>query len=95
MTNESRNMKPLCDRCGITSGGFKMSMFNQDWCCEVCIATEVRHPRWIEARDREVNEVEDGNLNYEGIGLPQNYLEWAKLELKYCTELQYLKEQLT
>ena len=37
----------------------------------------------------------DGNLNYEGIGLPQNYHEWAELELKYDPELQAMHDVLT
>ena len=87
--------KAKCDRCGITRGGFRMSMFNQDWCCELCITIERRHPKWLDARDREVNEVNDGNLNYEGIGLPPKNDEWAKLELKYDPELWELEQFLT
>ena len=92
---DTRILKPECDRCGITRGYFRMSMFNQDWCCQVCLIIEERHPKWIEARDREVNEVNDGNLNYEGIGLPPNYHDWAELELKHDSELQELRDTLT
>ena len=86
--------KAKCDRCGITRGVFRMSMFNLDWCCELCITIERRHPKWLDARDREANEVNDGNLNYEGIGLPPKYDEWAELELKYDPELQELRDSL-
>ena len=84
-----------CARCAIELGGFKMSMFNQDMCCELCTMIEIRHPRYIEARDKEHNEVQKGNLNYDGIGLPQNYLDWAKLELKYDPELWAVRDSLT
>ena len=51
--------KAKCDRCGITRGGFRMSMFNQDWCCEICITIE--HATHNKAREIEREEVINGN----------------------------------
>lgn len=70
--------KAKCDRCGITRGGFRMSMFNQDWCCEICIEVERTHPDYNKAREIEREEVIKGNTNYEGVGLPDGYDTWAK-----------------
>jgi len=72
------SMKPLCDRCGITRGGFKMSMFNKDWCCELCITVESNHPNYADARASELEAVKAGVKNYDGIGLPEDYSQWAK-----------------
>jgi hypothetical protein len=57
-----------------------MSRFNQDMCCEICTFIERQHPRYKDAKDKENDEVINGNLNYEGIGLPPKYFEWAGLE---------------
>ena len=55
-----------------------MSMFNQDWCCEICIGSRKRHPDYNKAREIEREEVIKGNTNYEGVGLPDEYDTWAK-----------------
>lgn len=66
-----------CDRCGGDAGVWQMSRFNTDECCRSCIETERRHHRYQEAYDAELREVNAGNHNYAGIGLPRD------LELRY------------
>jgi hypothetical protein len=41
-------------------------------CCPVCIETERAHPKFKEARDTELNELQSGNYNFPGIGLPHD-----------------------
>lgn len=80
------SMKPLCDRCGVTRGGFIMSMFNRDQCCIMCITVEKYHDAYKEAREIELAEVKKGNTNYGGIGLPPNYAEWAEKQRHHLLE---------
>jgi len=43
-------------------------MFNMDMICKDCKKEETQHPRYQEAVMREWEEVQKGNLNFEGIG---------------------------
>jgi hypothetical protein len=47
-------------------------MFNMDMCCDLCIENEQAHPSYVEARDRELDELSKGNYNFPGIGLPED-----------------------
>ena len=47
-----------------------MSLFNTDMCCEKCIETERAHPEFPRARAEELKQLQAGNYNYPGIGLP-------------------------
>jgi hypothetical protein len=46
-------------------------MFNTDMICMNCKKEETQHPRYDEAVRREWEEVQKGNLNFEGIGWNQ------------------------
>lgn len=49
-----------------------MSMFNTQMICMICKDKEVNHPKYEEAKEKELQQVITGNLNYEGIGLPED-----------------------
>ena len=58
-----------CDRCGGSlSGGRTMSMFNTDCICMACKQQERQDPRYKEAQDADIAQIQAGNYNYEGIG---------------------------
>jgi hypothetical protein len=67
-----------CDRCGSPVSAFTMSYFNTDNICMECEALEQLHPDYHRAKAAENEQVERGNFNYEGIGLPPGYREWAR-----------------
>lgn len=62
----------ICDRCKKSTKTFTMSMFNTDWICFDCQEKEMKHPDYEKARKLEAEQVELGNYNYEGIGLPND-----------------------
>lgn len=45
-----------------------MSMFNEDCICMECKEKEMKDKNYEKARDKEIEEVKKGNLNYKGIG---------------------------
>ena len=58
-----------CDRCGkYLKNGRIMSMFNEDCICMECKEKETKDKNYEKARDKEMEEVRKGNLNYKGIG---------------------------
>ena len=59
-----------CDRCNIQTNVTKMSKFNEDMCCPVCIETEKGHSDYGRAVRVENLAVRNGNYNFEGVGLP-------------------------
>lgn len=72
-----------CERCGNDTSSLKMSFFNEDMCCMDCLSIEQQHPKYEEARKKEIQECLNGNYNYIGVGLPKNYAEWVtKLNIK-------------
>ena len=72
-----------CHRCAKESKSFAFSMFNTQMICLYCYAEERAHPDFQKARDEEYAQVSRGNLNFEGIGLPEDlskkYQETSKL----------------
>jgi hypothetical protein len=63
-----------CDRCGDDKGATTMSYFNEDTICMECKKQERAHPDFKKARDAEHAEVSRGNYNFEGVGLPSDYV---------------------
>lgn len=61
-----------CSRCLIKTKTLIMSMFNTQMICMICKDKEVNHPKYEEAKEKELQQVITGNLNYEGIGLPED-----------------------
>jgi len=70
-------MSNVCDRCQEKIGKGQatiMSYFNEDTICMECKKQEMAHPDFKRARAAEHAEVRDGNYNFEGVGLPSNYI---------------------
>jgi len=65
-------MKQFCDRCSAELIGSSMSYFNTDTCCPECIEKERKHPMYAEAVRVESEAVARGDLNFPGIGLPDD-----------------------
>lgn len=65
----AKRLGSRCERCG-GPGPLTGSRFNEEMICLVCDAEERAHPQYEEARRREEAQVQAGNLNYPGIGLP-------------------------
>ena len=57
-----------CERCNKDTNVFSCSWFNTQMICPECQEEEKNHPRYEEAKARELEEVKKGNYNYEGIG---------------------------
>lgn len=50
-----------------------MSMFNTQVICVLCVEIERTHPDYNKAHRAEMSALQDGNRNFEGIGLPKGY----------------------
>ncbi len=61
-----------CDRCNKPTHTTTGSYFNRQMICTSCDSKERKHPRFQHALDTEMKEVLKGNLNYEGVGLPED-----------------------
>lgn len=62
--------KTVCDRChGSLKDGRMQSMYNQDCLCMNCIEKERQRPDYKAARDADIEQIKQGNYNFEGIGL--------------------------
>ena len=61
-----------CHRCGKETSSHKMSYFNTQEICDSCDREERAHPDFGKAQDAEFEEIKKGNLNYKGIGLPDD-----------------------
>ena len=61
-----------CERCNLKTLILTGSMFNTQMCCEQCIEKEKKHPKYREAVQTELKELELGNITFEGIGLPDD-----------------------
>ena len=62
----------MCDRCGKDTNTHIMSWFNKDEICPECKNKERSHPRFQEAKDAVIAKEKEGNMNWEGIGLPED-----------------------
>lgn len=61
----------ICDRCGEETRAYTTSYFNTETICiERCVAAERAHPLFEQARAIETQQVQNGNFNYPGVGLP-------------------------
>lgn len=63
----------VCARCKKEVTSFIMSMFNTDVICLECKDKETKHPRYKEAQEAERKAVLNGNFNFPGIGLPNDF----------------------
>jgi len=61
---------PKCERCEHPCAKTMGSTFNAEQICEVCRYEEERHPLFGEARRREIEALNRGYFDFEGIGLP-------------------------
>jgi len=61
---------PKCERCQHPCVKTFGSTFNAEQICEACRYDEERHPLFREARRREVEALNRGYFDFEGIGLP-------------------------
>ena len=62
-----------CDRCGGSlEGGRIMSMFSEECICMECSKKERELPEFKEAVRTELEQINAGNYNFEGIGYPGN-----------------------
>jgi len=62
----------FCQRCMRYTNITTMSMFNTQMCCNACISSERSHQDYPKAAAAERFAVERGNLNFHGIGLPED-----------------------
>ena len=60
-----------CERCNKSTHTTTGSYFNTQMICTSCDTKERKHPDYDQAVRIEIEQVQKGNLNYEGIGLPK------------------------
>ncbi len=65
-------MNVKCERCSDMTNVTTGSIFNTEMICIPCKTKESNHPDYKRAKDIEMNEVRQGNYNFEGIGKPNN-----------------------
>ena len=63
--------KTHCDRCGKPLKSRTMSRFNTDCICPECDEAEKQLPGYKEAVEAEMKAIQEGNLNFPGIGFPK------------------------
>ena len=61
-----------CERCNKPTHTVIGSYFNRQMICTSCESKERKHPQFDRAMRIETEQVLNGNLNYEGIGLPED-----------------------
>jgi hydrogenase maturation factor HypF (carbamoyltransferase family) len=61
-----------CERCGTHTNITQMSFFNTQTCCPDCITRERAHPEYGRARAEEERALRLGDMNFPGIGLPND-----------------------
>jgi HAD superfamily hydrolase (TIGR01662 family) len=64
-----------CHRCDKKTNSHTMSWFNTELICMDCSNKEKSHPKYQEAKDKELEQVKRGNYNYEGIGFDAEVFE--------------------
>lgn len=62
----------VCERCHKQSNMFRMSIFNTQMICADCLEKEQNHPLYKKAVECERDEYLKGNMNFQGIGLPED-----------------------
>jgi HAD superfamily hydrolase (TIGR01662 family) len=67
-TFEAEKWSGQCHRCDKKTNTHTMSWFNTDLICMDCSNKEKSHPKYQEAKDKELEQVKKGNYNFEGIG---------------------------
>ncbi len=75
-----------CDRCKKETLSLRCSRFNTQMCCIDCLKEEEAHPEYPRAKAVELEEVKQGNMKFEGVGLP------ADLQAKYESEMKVIEE---
>ena len=87
-----------CQRCGTETNSHTMSMFNMQDICLTCKEEERKHPKYDEARQRELEEIKRGNYNFEGIGWDaltyEERIKWF-VSNYYETGMEYLSLLVT
>ena len=68
-------MTGTCKRCKEKTGLTTLSYFNTDEICRDCQTIETHHPKYDDARAAELLACQNGNYNFEGIGLPDDFNE--------------------
>jgi hypothetical protein len=71
-------MTGTCKRCNTKVYATTLSFFNTDEICRDCQLIESHHPKYGEARAAELQACKNGNYNFEGIGLPDDFNEHQK-----------------
>jgi hypothetical protein len=61
-----------CERCDNESTTTTVSWFNTQTICKSCDEKELSHKDIEKAKAKELEQVKQGNYNYEGIGLPND-----------------------
>ena len=62
----------ICERCKKETISYTMSIFNTDQICPDCEEKERAHPQYQLARNAESCAVRRGDLNFPGIGKPED-----------------------
>mgnify|MGYP001300590666 FL=1 len=61
-----------CDRCGAPTHTTIGSYFNTQMICTSCEEKERKHPQYELAKEVELQQCLLGNLNFQGVGLPED-----------------------
>ena len=61
-----------CERCGAPTHTMTMSYFNTQMICTSCDHKERQHPQFEKAQEIELQQCLAGNLNFKGVGLPED-----------------------
>ena len=70
-----------CERCKEDSSEFFVSLFNSDVICSKCTKEEQKHKKYKEAVRVQLSHLKQGDLEFKGIGLPNDL---KPLDKKSC-----------
>ena len=70
--NEVLEWEGICHRCSKTTDFHIMSMFDVALICHSCLMIERNHPEYPKATEAELLSIKDGDMNFKGIGCPQD-----------------------
>ena len=72
-----RKLTGNCERCHEETNSITGSWFNTQMICPTCNKIEAKHEKYEEAKRIETEHLIDGDRNFEGIGLPNDFEEFA------------------
>ena len=83
-----RAFPSACERCGQSGVALTGSFFDENLICPRCNDIERAHPDFQRAHETEVQQVQAGNYNYPGVGVPAGLVNTCRAAREQEARLQ-------